>query len=79
MDHRDSQFTSGLVSDQPGFLSTSSDAYRRIGHVATAPGARTSLFVPEFDLLLIAARDTASDPPAVWVFRVNAATDEFFQ
>src|SRR5262245_38791202 len=52
------------------------NAYRRIGHIATASGARTSLFVPEFDLLFIAARETASNPPAIWVFRLNDATNE---
>jgi len=45
------------------------NAYRRIGHISTAPGARTSLFVPEFDLLFVAARATSSEPAAIWVFR----------
>jgi hypothetical protein len=34
------------VLDPPG------DAYRRIAHMPTAPGARTSFFVPELDRLL---------------------------
>jgi DNA-binding beta-propeller fold protein YncE len=45
--------------------------YGRIGHIATIPGARTSLFVPELDLLFIAARATSSEPAAIWVFRPN--------
>src|SRR5262249_48639082 len=45
------------------------NTYRRISHIGTAPGARTSLFVPEMDLLFVAARATASEPAAVWVFR----------
>jgi len=51
-------------------------AYRRIRHVATAAGARTSLFVPELDLLFVAARATASEPASLWVFRPNDAIDE---
>jgi hypothetical protein len=57
----------------------SENAYGRIGHIATAPGARTSLFVPELDLLFIAARATSSEPAAIWVFRPNDATDESLQ
>jgi DNA-binding beta-propeller fold protein YncE len=53
--------------------------YRRIRHVATAAGARTSLFVPELDLLFVAARATASEPPSLWVFRPNDAIDESLQ
>jgi hypothetical protein len=30
--------------------------YRRLGPLKTASGARTSLFVPEFDRLFVAAR-----------------------
>jgi DNA-binding beta-propeller fold protein YncE len=54
-------------------------AYRRIRHVATAAGARTSLFVPELDLLFVAARATASEPASLWVFRPNDAIDESLQ
>jgi len=43
--------------------------YLRIGHVATASGARTSLFVPELDRLFVAARATFQQPAAIWVFR----------
>jgi DNA-binding beta-propeller fold protein YncE len=52
------------------------DPYRRIKHIPTAAGARTSLFVPELDLLFIAARATASEPASLWVFRPNDAIDE---
>jgi len=44
------------------------NAYRRIGHLVTQLGARTSLFVPELNLLFIAARATSSEPAAIWVF-----------
>ena len=47
------------------------NGYRRIGHIATVAGARTSLFVPEMDRLFIAARAAPSAPAAIWVFRPN--------
>jgi hypothetical protein len=46
-----------------------SDQYVRLGHVATASGARTSLFVPELDRLFVAVRATFRQPAAIWVFR----------
>jgi DNA-binding beta-propeller fold protein YncE len=55
------------------------NAYRRIGHIATAPGARTSLFVPELDLLFIAARATSAEPAAIWVFRPDYTSDDSLQ
>jgi hypothetical protein len=33
------------------------------------PGARTSLFVPELDRLLLAVRAEAEQPASIWVFR----------
>jgi hypothetical protein len=47
------------------------NAYRRVNHLVTQLGARTSLFVPELDLLFIAARAISSEPAAIWVFRPN--------
>ena len=52
------------------------NAYRRIGHIVTTPGARTSLFVTEMDLLFVAARATSSEPAAIWVFRPGYKRDE---
>jgi YVTN family beta-propeller protein len=43
--------------------------YRRIGHVASSAGARTSLFIQELDRLVLAVRATASAPASLWVFR----------
>ena len=43
--------------------------YRRIARIPTASGARTSLFVPEIDRLLVAVRATSREPAAVWMFR----------
>jgi len=43
--------------------------YQRVGHVGTAPGARTGLFVPELDRLFVAVRAAGKEPAAIWVFR----------
>jgi len=67
------------VSCGDGYLDvfdTRENAYRRINHIATVSGARTSLFVPELDVLFIAARATASEPAAIWVFRPNYTNEE---
>jgi len=52
------------------------NAYRRIGHIATVAGARTSLFVPQLDVMFIAARATSLEPAAIWVFRPNYTAEE---
>lgn len=44
-------------------------AYRHIGRVGTAPGARTGLFVPALDRLFVAVRAAGSEPAAIWVLR----------
>jgi hypothetical protein len=43
--------------------------YRPIARIPTVSGARTSLFVPELDRLLVAVRANAETPAAIWVFR----------
>jgi DNA-binding beta-propeller fold protein YncE len=43
--------------------------YGRVARIPTASGARTSLFVPEIDRLLVAVRTSAAEPAAIWVFR----------
>ncbi|HEY6981894.1 hypothetical protein [Reyranella sp.] len=45
------------------------DRYVRVGHVSTASGARTSLFVPELDRLFVAERATFREPAAIQVLR----------
>jgi DNA-binding beta-propeller fold protein YncE len=45
------------------------DVYESLAHVPTAPGARTSLFVPERDRLYVAVRASGGERPAIWVFR----------
>jgi len=43
--------------------------YKRISRIPTAAGARTSLFVPEMDRLLVAVRDGFAGPAAIWMFK----------
>ena len=44
-------------------------AYERIAHIPTATGARTSLFVPDLDVFLLAVRATGANAAAIWVFK----------
>jgi DNA-binding beta-propeller fold protein YncE len=44
-------------------------AYRRIARIPTVSGARTALFVPALDRLLVAARASGNEPAAIWIFR----------
>jgi DNA-binding beta-propeller fold protein YncE len=44
-------------------------SYRPAGRIATAVGARTSLFVPELDRLLVAVPAKFPTAAAIWVFR----------
>jgi DNA-binding beta-propeller fold protein YncE len=44
-------------------------SYERLSRIPTVSGARTSLFVPEFDQLFVAARASGGSPAAIWVFR----------
>jgi DNA-binding beta-propeller fold protein YncE len=50
--------------------------YRRIARVPTANGARTSLFVPELDRLLVAVRAAPREPAAVWIFAPSPSLRE---
>jgi hypothetical protein len=50
-------------------LSQKDGGYERVSLIATAPGARTSLLVPEMGRLFVGARATFSQPAAVWSFR----------
>jgi len=45
------------------------ESYVSLGRIATLPGARTGLFVPEIDRLVVAARAKGSEPASVWVLR----------
>jgi YVTN family beta-propeller protein len=60
------------VSCGAGFLDVlevKEATYRRIARIPTVSGARTSLFVPELDRLLVAVRTSTAEPAAIWVFR----------
>lgn len=60
------------VSCGAGFLDVlemKGTVYRRIARIPTVSGARTSLFVPELDRLLVAIRANSGKPAAIWVFR----------
>jgi DNA-binding beta-propeller fold protein YncE len=50
-------------------LAAEGASYRSIGRIATAVGARTSLFVPELDRLLVAVPARFTTAAAIWVFR----------
>jgi hypothetical protein len=43
-------------------------SYERVSRIPTVSGARTSLFVPEFDRLFLAVRASGGNPAAIWVF-----------
>jgi DNA-binding beta-propeller fold protein YncE len=60
------------VSCGSGFLDvfdTQGATYRRVAHIPTVSGARTALFVPELDRLLLAVRASAGEAAAVWIYR----------
>ena len=50
------------------FDATGND-YRRLAHVTTVRGSRTSLLVPDLDRFVLAVRAQAGEPAAVWIFR----------
>ena len=43
--------------------------YARLARVPTVAGARTGLFVPEMDRLLVGVRAGFNEPAAIWVYR----------
>jgi YVTN family beta-propeller protein len=60
------------VSCGQGFidvLDARDSGFARLGRIATAAGARTSLFVPEADRLFLAVRAQAGQPAAIWIYR----------
>jgi hypothetical protein len=50
-------------------LDSTQGPYRRVARIATVAGARTSLFVPEMDRLMLAVRASGKEPAAIWVFQ----------
>jgi YVTN family beta-propeller protein len=60
------------ISCGQGFLDVLDSAqgvYRRIARIATVLGARTSLFVPEIDRLMLAVRASGQEAAAIWVYQ----------
>jgi len=45
------------------------ESYASVGRITTLSGARTGLFIPEIDRLVVAARAKGSEPASVWVLR----------
>ena len=50
-------------------LSADDPKYSRQARITTVSGARTGLFVPEMDRLLLAVRAHFTEPAAIWVYR----------
>jgi YVTN family beta-propeller protein len=50
-------------------LSANDTNYSRQARISTVSGARTGLFVPEMDRLLLAVRSHSKEPAAIWVYR----------
>jgi YVTN family beta-propeller protein len=60
------------ISCGEGFLDvldSAQGAYRRVARIATVLGARTSLFVPEMDRLMLAVRASGQEAAAIWVYQ----------
>jgi DNA-binding beta-propeller fold protein YncE len=45
------------------------ESYASVGRIATLSGARTGLFIPEIDRLIVATRARGSESAAIWVLR----------
>jgi hypothetical protein len=45
------------------------EGFVRVAHLATAAGARTSLWVPQFDRLFLAVRAAKDHPAAIWILQ----------
>jgi len=52
-----------------GIFDKQNHPYRRLAHIRTAAGARTSLFAPELDRLFVAVRANAGEPASIRVFQ----------
>jgi len=53
------------------FKQTGNEIYKQIADIKTRAGARTSLFSPELNLLLIAARAEGSQEAALLIYKIN--------
>jgi YVTN family beta-propeller protein len=50
-------------------IDATSDSLKRIDRLNTSSGARTGLFIPEMDRLVVAIRARGAEPTALWVLR----------
>lgn len=60
------------VSCGAGFVDvfeTIGTRYRHMARIPTSAGARTSLFLPEIDRLVVAVRAGLTGPAAIWIFK----------
>jgi len=53
------------------FKQTDGNSYKQVAHIKTRDGARTSLLVPELNMLVIAARANGDQPAALLVYKTN--------
>jgi hypothetical protein len=52
-------------------LNAEDPKYSHLAHIPTVAGARTGLFVPEIDRLLVAVRSRFTEPASIWVYRTT--------
>jgi hypothetical protein len=49
----------------------SGDSYKQVADIKTRSGARTSLFVPELRLFLLAARENNNQPASLMIYQLG--------
>jgi hypothetical protein len=49
-------------------FASQADSFVSVGRIATVGGARTAVFAPDINRLLLAVRATSTAPAAIWVF-----------
>jgi len=64
-------YVSGGSGEVNIFKQTGGTKYEQVANIETRSGARTSLLVPELELLLIAARAEGDKPAALLVYKIN--------
>ena len=64
------------MTGEEGFISVirqaSANRYEPVAKIPTAPGARNSVFVPEWNQLFVAVPGKGDQKPAVLVFRLQS-------
>jgi hypothetical protein len=62
------------ISCGEGFIDVrdaSGEAYPQVDRIATVSGARSSFFIAEMDLFVLAVRAQAREPAAIWLYRAS--------